>query len=194
MTHALQETIQWNDIICGSTTYGRRFKEVWGKQWGIGKHAKATAICDLIGQNTWDRYFTFSLVRHPLDRIKSKYFATERKVMRHGLNGWRQWMRRIWPRFRRKIYERPPVRAYLDTSSFSEFLFHPALKEIPLQSDFICSSEYEEIIVDKTYKIENINENLEDIVKHCGVDIKMRKKNRSNNSVKLDMETGKKKR
>ena len=121
MTHALQEIIQWNDIVCGGTSYGRQLKNVWGQRWGVGKHSPASEIRSLVGNEVWRDYFTFTVVRHPIRRALSMYRWTEREIEKQG---WRRWARFFSSRFRNEVWEWPTVVAYLETNSFSEYIRH----------------------------------------------------------------------
>lgn len=179
MTHALQKNISWNDIVCGGTPYGDQFRDVWGERWGMGKHSTAAEVRSLIGHDRWSSYFTFSIVRNPADRIRSMYTWTAKIVNRHGLDGWRRWARHISDRWKRDIRQWPTVRAYLDTSDFSEYIRHPALEEELDQSDFITSESGDDLIVDSIYKLENIEENIEVISKKVGVKLRLPKNNAS---------------
>ncbi len=187
ITYALDETIEWNDIVCGGTPYGQRFKEAWGRKWGVGKHARASEIRALVGDDIWRNYFTFTVVRHPVDRVKSMYRWTERIVKEQG---WRRWARFLFPRYRGDMWTWPTVQAYLETSSFSGYLKHPKLRD-----DLIVSSQYEfisdqsngEIIVDRAFKLESIDNQFEALCQKIGIDAGLPEKNVSSGSRDVDV-------
>lgn len=70
---ALDQEMQWNDVVLGSTKYGEKLQKVYEKKFGIYKHSSAADIKNLMGEELWDDYFTFSIVRHPIDRMVSFY-------------------------------------------------------------------------------------------------------------------------
>jgi len=186
MTHALQETIEWNDIVCGGTAYGNRFKDVWGRQWGVGKHAGASDIRSLVGQQVWNQYFTFSLVRHPVDRMKSMYLWTERIVERHGLEGWRRWARFFLKRYQNDVWEWPTVQVYLETDSFAEYVRHPDLEKALIatpQVDFLTSENSKgDLIVDRIFKLGKVNDRIDELCSRIGEDVTLPQNNVSNES------------
>lgn len=179
MTHALQDTLDWNDIVCGATPYGNRFKGVWGERWEIGVHAKATAIRSLIGRVRWERYFTFSVVRHPVDRAKSMYFWTKQLVERQG---WRRWARFFTSRFQRGIWKWPTVDAYLDTNSFSAYIRHPSFEKALITSpqyDFLSGTKDDGLIVDRVFKLEKIDAQIEKLCDEIGTALRLPRENAS---------------
>ena len=70
---SLDDIMQWNDIMLGSTKYGESVQSQYNDKFGIFKHSSALKTKDLVGDEIWDQYFTFSVVRHPIDRIVSYY-------------------------------------------------------------------------------------------------------------------------
>jgi len=177
MTYALQEVIGWNDIVCGGTRYGRRLKDVWGEKWGIGKHAPATEIRSLIGRDRWEQYFTFALVRHPIERARSMYQWTKRIVERQG---WRRWARFILSRYQQDLWKWPTVAAYLDTDGFSGYIRHPRFEEARISNSqhwYLSGNADEEIIVDQVYSIENLDSEIDKIAEKIDADLKKEKRN-----------------
>ncbi|MGK7958799.1 MAG: sulfotransferase family 2 domain-containing protein [Crocosphaera sp.] len=71
--NALSRTLQWNDIILGSTPYGTKIETAYFEKFNLRKHSMASEIKEVIGEDTWNSYFTFSVVRHPFDRMVSLY-------------------------------------------------------------------------------------------------------------------------
>jgi len=190
MTHALQEVVKWNDIVCGGTRYGQRLKDVWGEKWGIGKHASADELRSLIGEKRWERYFTFALVRDPIERAKSMYQWTERKVESQG---WRRWARFVLPRYQQDLWKWPTVKAYLDTDEFSGFIRHPCFVEAQIstpQYRYLSGNENEGLIVDRLCRLRNFEAEIEKIADIIGVDISVKEKNVSSNRNRLRVNSG----
>jgi hypothetical protein len=178
MTHSLEEVIAWNDIVCGGTPFGERTKEVWGQKWGIGKHASAPEIRTLIGEARWEQYFTFALVRDPVERVKSMYLWTQRVVERRGLDGWRRWVRYFSTRYQN---DWTTVQMYLDTDSFAEYIRHPDLEKAMIakpQSDFLTSERGTgDLIVDRVFRLASIHGRLDEICDRIGNQITLPQKN-----------------
>ncbi len=104
------------------------FVAVNGEQ-PLHKHSTALNIRQEIGTEAWRDYFTFSFVRHPVERALSLY----RYV------GWYA-QPQHQPKLPRRVRNHPPlnhpsqwagVQAYSATSSFSEFIRHPLIESEP---------------------------------------------------------------
>lgn len=63
------------DIMEGLNGRQRRAR----KNRGFYNHISAAETRFLIGQETWDSYFKFTVTRNPFDRIVSKYYYAQRK-------------------------------------------------------------------------------------------------------------------
>jgi len=179
VTQELEPVLTWEDIVCGGTEYGYQFMQVWGKKWGLGKHAQAEEIRKVIGKERWDSYLTFAFVRHPVNRIRSLYKYSRDVVRRRG---WRRWigeyvpggLRRALPWYQDDIWRWPTVKAFLATDSFSEYIRHSAFRKSPAaqpQTDFLMGSKGQEIIVDFVGKTESLSADLQKVADLVGVDI-----------------------
>ncbi len=73
ITSWLSQFTGWNDIELGSTPYGEAIQPIYGERFHLHKHSTAAQIRRVIGDVLWDQYFTFAVVRHPLDRLVSAY-------------------------------------------------------------------------------------------------------------------------
>lgn len=123
VSYAIQPYLEWNDFIADGTKYGQDMDAVWGDRYGLGKHSTAKEIRTVVGESVWNEYFTFSFVRDPLSRMTSLYRWTEKRVNKLG---WRRYARHISKRWQVSFWKRPHVRAYVNTSSFSDFIRHQA--------------------------------------------------------------------
>lgn len=70
---AYQPHAQWNDLVIGSTDAGERLQPIYRKLHGLHKHNTATEIRTIVGEEIWERYWTFSMVRHPVSIYESFY-------------------------------------------------------------------------------------------------------------------------
>jgi hypothetical protein len=81
---------RWNDVILGSTFWGERLNPIYQRLYGLEKHSWAHQIRKSVGAETWSRYWTVSLVRHPLRIVESTYSwigeIVDRYMARHGLD------------------------------------------------------------------------------------------------------------
>lgn len=150
MTASLRPDLAANDLVLTTDA-----------QLPLGKHATALEVREHLGADMWDRYFTFSFVRHPIDRALSLY----RYVAWHSEQPNRSPLKRL---LRRRTPPRddpqrwPGVKAYRATSSFSEFIRHPLLenaKGMRSQSECLCD-EAGDIIVDFVGHFERFNEDF----------------------------------
>ena len=73
LTFALSHLNYYRDLEIGSTTYGEELNKIFGKRYGIWKHSQAREIRNILGQVTWSKYYTFSIVRNPYARTMSTY-------------------------------------------------------------------------------------------------------------------------
>jgi hypothetical protein len=95
----------------------------------LRKHSTAENIRSAVGEETWNRYFKFSFVRHPIDRLVSLFEFLERVRQTHepALGGGKK---RFLSRRSNLLAGYPDqapwnwlaMRALLTTDSFSEFI------------------------------------------------------------------------
>jgi hypothetical protein len=136
----------------------------------LHKHSTALELREYLGAEVWERYFTFSFVRHPIDRVVSLYrYVAEQARQLHR------------PRVVRLLRRQPPpqgdpqrwpgVQAYLATDSFSEFIRHPVLdnaKGMEPQSASLCD-ETGEIMVDFVGRYERLAPDFAYVRQHLGL-------------------------
>lgn len=134
---ALAPTLQWNDILLDSSPRGKMMLTYFLPQYGLNKHSSAKRVLDVIGEEAWNTYFTFTVVRNPFTRLASLYLFSQRclraKLLRRGLDPDRAETLRlsrhrpdVWP------WNYPGVKAYMSAGPgpgrFSRFLRSPYLE------------------------------------------------------------------
>ena len=141
----------------------------------LTKHSTAVEARDYLGADAWQGYFTFSIVRHPVDRALSLYRYIEAQA-RPPHKPWSRLIDRTRGRGRRADRERPAltwpeVRAYLDSGSVSDFFRHPLLADAPgmrTQSSSLCE-ENGHLIVDFVGRYETLAADISHVRQHLGL-------------------------
>lgn len=123
VTEALEPHLSWDDVVLGPTV-GEEFTRRYRERFGLGKHAAAPKIREVVGEQVWEEYVSFAVVRHPVERIRSLYAYLELTKRRAD----RSRMRRGRPPWPRRPTDHPWVwpemHAYRDSANFSEFIRH----------------------------------------------------------------------
>jgi len=112
---------------------------------GIHNHALAREIKEYMGEELFNQYFTFSVVRNPWDWQLSLYFFSKR------IN------------WNTKYYESS------NKFNFKDYLKFHLDNQPPLLLDFVTDLEGN-IIVDKICKVENIDQDFKEILEKLGMD------------------------
>ena len=73
MEQALAPHLSWNDLILGTTELGTAMNADYMNQYGLFDHSSAEDIATVCGAGLFQDYFSFALVRHPVDRAVSMY-------------------------------------------------------------------------------------------------------------------------
>ncbi len=123
----------------------------------LGKHSSAREGRDALGADCWARYFTFSFVRHPIDRTLSLYRYVERwATPPRPTLAQRLRIRSAGSRLERERW--PEMMAYRATSSFSEFIRHPLLDRAVSMRPQVSSlcDENGELLVDFVGRFERL--------------------------------------
>ena len=132
-----------------------------------GGHLPLRYYLWLYGAKQFDRYYKFTFVREPLDRVRSAY----RFLMRGGMNdNDRQWARTY-------------IEGYKDFSEFLEFgLKRPEISNslhFRPQSDFLIDPRYKGIGVDYIGRLESIEQDFSFVAAKLGVSRKLPNLNRT---------------
>lgn len=88
---ALQSNLHWQDIILGSTYFGESIQEANFQRYGVEKvksemlwkHSTAKNIYNVLGKERWPEYKKLSIVRDPIEIIKSLYWFSNTAVTFH---------------------------------------------------------------------------------------------------------------
>lgn len=70
---ALEPTLQWQDILLGSTPFGEQANRHYSQRFGITKHSSISDIYRLQASERLRKYKVLAVVRDPLDRAVSLY-------------------------------------------------------------------------------------------------------------------------
>jgi hypothetical protein len=131
ITLALLPHLGKDDLALGATPVGNIRNLYYKHKFGISKHSNARAIQEYIGPEKWNKFFIFSFVRHPFERVRSlyKYFAmmSERRTEKSLQN----LLYRTPVLAGSDPLKWPGLQAYRETSSFSEFIRHPGFRKDP---------------------------------------------------------------
>jgi len=117
-----------------------------GNKWinGVHKHATAIELKNYLGEKQFKEYFKFAFVRHPMDWQVSLYeYIRSNTHKDHDLAN--------------KI-------------TFKEFVLKEIKNKSPRQIDFLI--ENNNFIINKIYKFENINKDLEALFKALKINVK----------------------
>ena len=73
VTSELAKYTNYCDLEIGGTAFGENVQPFYRNKFGLYKHIPASELKNILGQKDWSRYFKFSVVRHPADRLLSTF-------------------------------------------------------------------------------------------------------------------------
>ncbi len=73
VTNALSQFTNYCDLEIGGTSFGEKLQPLYRNRFGLYKHIPAWELRGITGNKDWSKFFTFSIVRHPADRLLSIY-------------------------------------------------------------------------------------------------------------------------
>lgn len=195
---ALAEDMQWNDIILGSTDFGELVQRSYERKFGIYKHSSASTIKSIVGDDLWSEYFTFSIVRHPIDRMVS-YYAY---LKTHYLGKYRgsalrtmYFLDQIRPLPKTltripKLYDAfrwPGVTDCIKTNNISDFIHSEGSWQsygtMP-QFDQLTDEKGEDVIVDYIGRLEDISDDWNFVCEKLGICASLPHSNKSKRQYK----------
>jgi len=136
ITIYLDQYLSYKDLVIGSTEFGEKIQPLYRKRFNLHKHSYAQNIKNITGDQTWNDYFTFSLVRNPWDRMVSLY----------------NWCRK-------GKFDYPICQEAIQAANFSQFIRGECFKSQPQQVEYLINQE-NEMIVDFVGKQESIQEDF----------------------------------
>jgi len=192
---AVSPHLQWFDLILGSTELGHAMNEPYRNQYGLSDHSSVDEIINVCGKDIFDEYYSFSLVRNPLDRVVSAYnfihtlctwYCKSHECSKDGLSELIMSRSKDDPLRNAALLERPFLQwkiteAFLDTSDFGSFVRHPLVwddRAFSLQADLL-QSKGGHLRVKNVFKLEEIVEALPVLSDQLGIDINLERHNES---------------
>ncbi len=163
----------------------RRYRDLGG----IGKHSKARVVRAAFPEE-WDDYLTFTVVRHPVDRLISFYRYLGTIAARRD----RPRPQHLWFRLTAAGRRADPdgweaMRVYRRTTSFSEFLQPPDGSPNRLllpQASYVSVQPDDRPIVDVVGRFENLAEDFRQVTTRLGLDdLRLPKRNQSSARAQL---------
>ncbi|MEL7141277.1 MAG: sulfotransferase family 2 domain-containing protein [Cyanobacteria bacterium J06643_4] len=195
---ALDQAMAWDDVLLGSSRYGKQIQSVYQNRFGLYKHSSASEIKAVVGDDVWNDCFTFSVVRHPIDRIVSFYAY----LKTYYLGGYRGSAVKLMfyldqmnlvpdaltrlPKLQ-DSFRWPGVTACLKSSSVSEFIHKEQCWEsYGMRSQFhqLADDAGKALIVDYVCRLEDLNQNWDFICDKVGVAMPLPHANKSKRKYK----------
>jgi len=156
---AIDPCLRWNDVAIGGTRFGEQIQPPFRERFGLHKHSTACEIRALVGADIWSAYFTFTVVRHPYDRIVSLYTWLQ-KTLRNAPPDAPQWS---WQ----------AAIAFRESQGFSRFIRHEQFRRSlggRPQVEWTCDDEGR-YIVDYVGRFEDLDTARRTISDRIGINL-----------------------
>ena|GEM_PF-1084688 len=191
----LAPILGWNDLILGSTELGDTMNGPYRRQFGLFDHCTVDDIASVCGAEIFDDYFSFTVVRHPVERAMSSFNYFGRmcwypcNAFNINLDTLRQTMIGA-PEddpTRSEYIGRFPflswgvIAAFLEAKDFSTFIRHPITLSDPTffpQTEFVCSLDGD-MKLDEIVKLEELHRFLPRLSRKLGEAVTIGHENRS---------------
>ncbi len=185
---ALEPLMKWNDILLSTGLFAGKLDSYYKGKYGIDKHSTAFKVQQMIGDELWNEYFTFSFVRNPFARVVSLYTylnsVLEKASKRQNISSSviREYSQsKNFPD--KTPWCWPGIQALLTTDHFSDFIRSPFLSKAPgMKTQFSSLSDKSsgKLIVDFIGKVENLDDDWQRVSEKTGMKVKLGVKNSSN--------------
>lgn len=176
VTNDLCKHLDWRDLVLGGTKLGEDIHLSYRKHLGIEKHSTAKEVINVVGEDLWNDYFTFSFVRHPYTRTVSLYnyiahYANKRlqsslkNKIRHKLGKTIQLERNDWLR------KLPEAQAYFKSKDFSSFIriaHEMGAQGLRPQVESLTDKQ-DELNIDFIGKVESLDQDLSLVLNRIGL-------------------------
>lgn len=175
---ALAASLQWNDILLGSTQLGEQLQGIYKQLFRLHKHSNAHEIKDVVGPEIWQQYFKFSSVRNPYSLAVSQFtyslqqlkFAERRRASLLPIEGTFTYQKpqNRWP------YDYPGVRALIEAGGL-QAEFGRFIRSSHLQNWRGFSNQADQLSIDgkltpnATIKVEQLPDQWVDICQTIGL-------------------------
>jgi hypothetical protein len=128
------------DIEIGATNIGELLQPTYIKRYGISKHSTALKLKEVLGDDIWQSYFTFAVVRHPFTRFVSAF---------NFLRKWNSWKPDA------KLMKFDNVNEFIE----SDFIFDEEIPDAMFnpQTYWISNTACDGLLVNAYIKLETIN-------------------------------------
>ncbi|MEP0356630.1 sulfotransferase family protein [Paraglaciecola sp.] len=73
VTNEFSKYTNYCDLEIGGTAFGEKIQPLYRNRFGLYKHIPAKELRAIMGQKDWSKFFKFSIVRHPADRLLSTF-------------------------------------------------------------------------------------------------------------------------
>ena len=73
LTNYLSKLSRYCDLEVGATALGEALQPEFRRRFGLSKHSSAMHIRAKVGEDIWQKYFTFGFVRNPYERTFSAF-------------------------------------------------------------------------------------------------------------------------
>ena len=135
------------DVEIGGTQIGELLQPSYVERYGISKHSTALKLKEVLGDDIWQSYFTFAVVRHPFTRFVSAF---------NFLRKWHSWKSHA------KIIKFDNVNEFIE----SDFIFKEKIPDQMFnpQTSWILNTTCDGLLVNAYLKLEKINVELDEIL------------------------------
>jgi hypothetical protein len=180
---ALGPCLRTNDLVLGSTKSGERNQAFFRKLTGLNKHSPATLALKVMGEDTWRAWFTFAIVRHPVDRLLSLFTYYRTLNVRLPLTE----AEAAAFREQGKLPSRPPYSYHpamgpaLTAPDFDAFVRHPSTWKDPAAAPMcrsLCDTEGK-LLVKFVGKLERLPQDWAHVQQKLKIDITLGHENPS---------------